>query len=885
MNKTQFLSFAALVAALSLASCVPDMKEQYARGTGLEKDSAMPEAPEGDRVSHLLSTEESSLRKIITGQDHEFTQADEVYLRSAFYEPVRKEDGSLSLDLPDLEGQYKMFCLPEGSTYWYVDGAEYPMKDLVIPYSQFYKSTADSLRFYPLYAEAGSAGDGSIVFKEVISAVGVIVKGDAKIASIHLRNKAAEQVVTNNMAGVASYDPQDGFRLQEGVNFVNLNCTEGGNGVPINSEGTVFYLLLAPGNYAEGLTLTVTDMSHKGQVFDIPAFEVNTGEVKVFDPVTYAPDGDLLFFEHFDNFVWGGNVQGNRAVSAYGPDNQTSPDVMRLGTEEAFVKLGNNTPGSAMIQSNWAAAKGWTVGERPSVSASYVKSRNIGDVRYMFRCSEYQGCLQVGAETSRGGFQPFKTLATPAGEVFYGLRISYDICLAYGTDELFGTDVTYNGIVSSLSVDGTPVELEGTVDGNNTYSYNFHNICNIGRKILTPPSSDRYQEGWHHVEMTIDNLSHLSEVCLWGTEGGVSMRHGVFIDNVEVRYIKKDQRPEGCLRVMLYNIQEGMWADQANNFDNFVEFVKKYDPDVCVFCEASSKWKDGEAGDNAMASTSSYRLFKNRAGYTPNQSGIVTSELVNDQWKALAKRFGHNYSAVGAYKDGYPQVITSKLPITTKARIFSGKDINGTNLSLTHGAGHFQVTYAGETVNIISLHLYPFKAWPNGADNLRGYNLQRREVHVILSQTITRDDCGDNWLVMGDTNSISPIDEEYYDNLGYTRYANEGLDWVKAHTPDNGGFRDGTTYGRQLYDMLREGEGSYYKGPGRFMTSTGGQVRYDMMYGSESMRRRVTSYALTINDGFSHITSSAVYDPDSDTKHAKVPSDHLPVLIDFDMSK
>lgn len=85
--------------------------------------------------------------------------------------------------------------------------------------------------------------------------------------------------------------------------------------------------------------------------------------------------------------------------------------------------------------------------------------------------------------------------------------------------------------------------------------------------------------------------------------------------------------------------------------------------------------------------------------------------------------------------------------------------------------------------------------------------------------------------------------------------------------------------------MLREGEGSYYQGPGRFMTSTGGQVRYDMIYGSESMRRRVTSYALTINDGFSHITSSAVYDPDSDTKHAKVPSDHLPILIDFDMSK
>ena len=138
---------------------------------------------------------------------------------------------------------------------------------------------------------------------------------------------------------------------------------------------------------------------------------------------------------------------------------------------------------------------------------------------------------------------------------------------------------------------------------------------------------------------------------------------------------------------------------------------------------------------------------------------------------------------------------------------------------------------------------------------------------------------------MGDTNSISPIDTDYYETLGYNRYNQEGEDWVKAHNPSEGGFRDGETYGRQLYDMLREGEGSYFTGTGRFITSTGGKVRYDIMYGSESMRRRVTSMALAIHDSFSRITSSAVYDPESDTKHAKVPSDHLPVLIDFDMSK
>lgn len=877
MHKTSYLI--ALLAVFSMLSCVPDMKVQYAQGEGLERDSAMPEEPIGDRVSHQLSTDEASLREIITGNPHVFSAADEIYLRSTFYKPTAGADGTVSIDLPDVEGDYKMFCFPEASKYWFLDGGEYPLKDLVIPYSQFYRATADSLRYYPLYAEYSSADGGSMLFKEVISAVGIVVKGSTRLASMHLQNKATEPVVANNLAGVANYDPQDGFVLQEGVNFVNLNCTEGGQGVAITPEGTIFYLLVAPGNYSEGLTLTVTDMNHKGQVFDVPGFEVKAGEVKVFDPYTFSPDEDLLFFEHFDNFVWGGNVQGNRAVSSYGPDAQTSPDATRLGTEPAFVKVGITTPGSAFIQSNWSAAKGWTVGERPGVSASYVKSRNIGDLAYMFRCTEYQGCLQVGIGQARGGYQPFKSLKTE--DLFYGLKVSFDMCLVYASGDVLRSQLSANGIANSLTVDGEPVPLDDSVDGNNTYTYNFQNVCSIDRKVVPAPTSERYQDGWHHVEMSFDNLSEMSELGLWGFDGA-SVQHGVFIDNVEIRYVKKEERAPGTLRVMLYNIQEGMWADQGNNFDNFVDFVKKYDPDVCVFCEASSKWKTGEA---TACAASSYKLFKNQEGMDTQSRGVVRSAKTNAQWAALAKRFGHDYHAVGAYRDGYPQVITSKFPVTTVGRIFSGKDLNGDNLVLTHGAGHFQITYNEETVNIVSLHLYPFKAWPNGADNLRGYNLMRREAYVILSQTIMSDNYGNNWLVMGDTNSISPIDTDYYETLGYNRYNQEGEDWVKAHNPSEGGFRDGETYGRQLYDMLREGEGSYFTGTGRFITSTGGQVRYDIMYGSESMRRRVTSMALAIHDSFSRITSSAVYDPESDTKHAKVPSDHLPVLIDFDMSK
>lgn len=868
-------------------ACVPDMKEQYALGQGLEKDSVMPDPPKGDRSNHQLSTEDGSLREIISGKAHEFSVRDQVYLRSAFYNLESREDGEPYLDLPKSPGEYRLFFLPEGSRYWFRPGGEYPMKDLVIPYSQFYKSTTDSLRLYPMYAETNPGRSDRIVFKEVISAVGITISGEARLASVHLENKAAEDDNSSNMAGVANYDPERGYVLQEGVNFVNLNCTEGGNGVAITPGGKTFYLLLAPGNYKDGLRLTVTDMDHKGQVFDVPAFTVEPGKVYAgFGTFNYAPPEDLLFFEHFDNFVWGGNVKGRRSVSSYAPDALTAPASDRTGAEEAFVKVGTATPGSALIQANWNSVSGWTVGERPAVSQDYVKSRNIGSYAYLYRCQEYQGCLSVGAgDATRGGVQPFKKLL-PRDDVFYGIQLSFDICLRYRTQDQFCTRVTGSGIASRLVVDGETVPFKDAYgDENNkpniTYNHSFQNICSLERSVIKAPTSDRYSDGWHHVEVTLNNLNELSEFGIWGYDTDSNISKGAFIDNLEIRYVPVSY-PQKHLRVLLYNIQYGMWADQGHDFENFVEFVKKYDPDVCVFCEASSGWNTNAS---SFASPRDFQLFTNRQGQASSQSGLLSTAFTNSQWEALAKRWGHNYHAVSAYRDEFPQVITSKTEITTINRIFSGPDIEGKNLKICHGGGHFQITSFGKTVNMVTLHLYPHKSVPEGANNLDGYKLQRRETHALLSQTISRTDCGSDWLVLGDTNAISPLDENYYSEIQYSRYSSEGYMWDYAHTEDNGGFRDGRTYGRQLYDMVREGEGSLYKGDSRFIPSTGGTVRFDIIYGSESMRKRVTPVALSLNDSFCKISTSPVYDPDSDTKHPSIPSDHRPILVDFDMSK
>ena len=49
------------------------------------------------------------------------------------------------------------------------------------------------------------------------------------------------------------------------------------------------------------------------------------------------------------------------------------------------------------------------------------------------------------------------------------------------------------------------------------------------------------------------------------------------------------------VKVLYWNVQNGMWSDQGNNYDNFVEFVKSEDPDICIWAEAETRYKTDTA--------------------------------------------------------------------------------------------------------------------------------------------------------------------------------------------------------------------------------------------------------------------------------------------------
>ncbi|MBR3074955.1 MAG: hypothetical protein IKH11_04260, partial [Bacteroidales bacterium] len=139
-------------------------------------------------------------------------------------------------------------------------------------------------------------------------------------------------------------------------------------------------------------------------------------------------------------------------------------------------------------------------------------------------------------------------------------------------------------------------------------------------------------------------------------------------------------------KLISWNIQNGMWSDQANNYDNFVEFLKATDPDVCVFCEA--KTTHLESGQEA---------------YLPAN------------WDKVAARYGHPYVYLAVDQDNAPQVITSKHPINNVKRIPGGNDT-----IVGHGAGWVQIEMDGRTYNIVCMHAMPFAMGAGGMGGFGG---------------------------------------------------------------------------------------------------------------------------------------------------------------------
>ena len=292
------------------------------------------------------------------------------------------------------------------------------------------------------------------------------------------------------------------------------------------------------------------------------------------------------------------------------------------------------------------------------------------------------------------------------------------------------------------------------------------------------------------------------------------------------------------VRLLYWNIQNGMWDGQNDHYDRFVNWVKEQDPDICVWCEAQSIWITDS--DQAMPKEDRYLV---------------------DNWGELAARYGHKYWGIGGHRDNYPQVITSKYPISYVSKIVGEEP----DLVVSHGAGWATVEVNGKKVNIVTLHTWP-QAYAYRAEDIDaskaehgGDKYRAMEMQYICEHTIGTVPDADKqlWMMMGDFNSRSRVDNDQY---GYedddTRFLVH--DYILANTP--------------YVDVIKE------KYPDEFKPSIGRKgSRIDFVYCTRPLYDRVT-YADIIWDSY----TTPVRDPQNLSNFWR-PSDHLPIIVDFDL--
>ncbi len=297
------------------------------------------------------------------------------------------------------------------------------------------------------------------------------------------------------------------------------------------------------------------------------------------------------------------------------------------------------------------------------------------------------------------------------------------------------------------------------------------------------------------------------------------------------------------VKVLYWNIQNGMWADQGNNYDNFVKYVNGVAPDVCIWCEAKTHYK--------TRSDDSFR---------PDDELYLPKH-----WKELAARYGHQYVYVGGERDFFPQVITSKYPIENVSRIVGSPD----EVVVSHGAGWARLNINGKVVNVVTVHTWPQRygfmnrGLPKAeldasAAKCEGHIFRAKEIEYVCNKTIhsVKGAKKQLWMMVGDMNSRSRLDNKTYgfpeDSLVFLTQ-----DYINNKTP--------------YVDVVHK----WYKDA--FQSTHYGKSRCDYVFCTPPLCKKIT-YVKVDRTGYPA--------PEKLTWSKRgfcAPSDHLPIIFTFEL--
>ena len=725
--------------------------------------------------------------------------------------------------------EYKAVLLVPESAKWYNSS---PYERVGLPCSQFDYRATSTISSFPMYAAYTKANGRNLVFDYGFSLLRLRLRGEGNIISARVESPARY-----DLSGSVDVTDASGYKVDKGANFVALNCVNNGAYAPLDvAKYRDFYLMIAPGDYSEGLRLSVCDTNFKAAFFDLSDVDVKAGDVYTFE-AEYRPNEKQIFYEGFDNCVWGGDVVRGSEGVGFSPDDAvvgTATNLDRTGYEEALTMVPYNVVGSGFVQSNtWDKVSAYDVNSSHQTTDSYVESRHFAAAKYLFRSQEHPGYIAVGTGNTARGIYRSPMICNMKGLGSFKFKVRF--AMQAGFNGVLLAQLVCGGRIVSAWLDGNELALSS-----DNYSYkNITSTLRILPSQLSVAANAKDEKRWHTLELVVADAANGSRIDIRDERVDVGV-HGIYIDSIEAVQIGEWERKSSTLRVLMWNIQNGMWADQHNNYDNFVAWVKKWDPDLCIWCESETIYKD-----KTNTSTSSK--------YLPNG------------WAELCKRYGHSYAAVGGNRDNYPQTVTSKYPISVVQRI---TDTNEKNKPVSHGAGHFTITVDGKKINIVTLHMWP-QAYGYGvatADretskaNNEGDKYRAFEMQYIVDQTVKNAKYASEkyWLFGGDTNACSRLDNWFY-----------GYDTNSTKLMTHNILLDQT----DLKDVI----GCRY--PNSFMASNYGESRIDILYASPEIYKMLDNAVILIDEWLSDSKKSEYVSSFYDV------SDHRPLLMDFDLSK
>lgn len=559
------------------------------------------------------------------------------------------------------------------------------------------------------------------------------------------------------------------------------------------------------------------------------------------------------------------------------PDRPDVPESPEVGADVIFSESFNACvyPDGPYIQSDnfrndvenplshvdFKSSEWKTVATSHVCPDEYMRSRGFSDWVYLFRVKERVGYISCGENTEgkRGIIQsPMLSKIDGVEDV----RVSFRLKPMTGLTDSVCFKVVLAGVIRSATLNGRPMKLRHPHEG-------------IEHALTIAPNE--MLASWNEVIVEVEKATDGTMLYWAGASNDKNLCHGFSLDDVKVVRTATMTRAPKNLRVLFWNIQNGMWSDQQNGFANFLAFVKKYDPDVCVWCEAQSIYEDRSTTMMPAAK----RVFP-------------------DGWKEFAAQYGHDHVALGGYRlyadDYYPQIISSKYPISTLALITETDAVHQELVQgyadgkshaaeyhatctpdycpVAHGAAVHSLDVDGAKVNFVTLHLWPhaysyyakYVSKQTSDPESVGGNAQRlAEIKYICDRsindpTLSKDE---NWLMMGDFNTRSRADNWFY-----------GIDGSSALLSSHDYILNSTPY----KDVIGECYPGHFFATRTWANDAGGKdpPRYDFVYASPSMMGKVRN-ALILNESWTNMVwaMSNYYDS----------SDHRPILIDFDLEK